>query len=531
MAPMDLSTLISALSRSAAYPVAVDRVEICQTHISVVFLAGEIVYKIKKPVKLSFLDFSTLALRRRFCDEEVRLNRRLAPDVYLGVVPVTQAGSGLRFEGAGVPLEWAVKMRRLPEEASLLHRIVRGEINESRMAELARRIAGFHATAESNPHIASFGRFDVVTRNLQENFEIASPMVGRTLSAAVRDRLLALTDQTLASVRPLIESRAARGIPRDTHGDLHLDHVYCFPGSPPPGDLVVVDCIEFNERFRYADPVADMAFLAMDLQFHGRRDLARSFCESYFLESGDAEGRALLPLYLSYRAAVRGKVDGLQLAEPEIPPADQDAALVRGRGHWLLALSSLEPPARRPCVVLAGGLPGTGKSTLSRQLALAANFQVIRSDVVRKELAGVSPEETACTALDEGYYTPAWTDRTYAECLARAEELLFLGERVLIDATFLEERRRRPFLDAARSFCVPGLFFICEAPADVVRSRLAARRGDVSDADWTIYRNARDRFEPPGAETRCHAHWLDTAHSALGAVDQAQSILRRMKLA
>jgi aminoglycoside phosphotransferase family enzyme/predicted kinase len=528
---MELSTLISALSQPAAYPVPVPRVEVCQTHISVVFLAGDTVYKVKKPVRFGFLDFSTLALRRQYCDAEVRLNRRLAPDVYLGVVPVTQDGSGLRFEGTGAPVEWAVKMRRLPEEASFAQRILRGEIGDPQVAALARRIAGFHRAAETNRHIASFGRFEVVTRNLRENIEIAGPMVGQTMSVPVHERLVDLTERALASHRALIESRAARGMPRDTHGDLHLDHVYLFPESRPPGDLVIVDCIEFNERFRYADPIADMAFLAMDLEFHGRWDLARTFCDTYFLESGDAEGRALLPLYLSYRAAVRGKVDGLQLAEPEIPQAARDAALVRGRGHWLLALAHLEQPARRPCLVLTGGLPGTGKSTLSRQLAVAAGFYVIRSDAVRKELAGLCPESAGGGALDAGIYSAAWTDRTYAECLARAETRLFSGERVLIDATFVEERRRRPFLEAARRFGVPGLFLMCDAPPDVVRSRLAARQGDVSDADWSVYQQVRGRWEPPGSETARDAHRLDTAHPAGAAVDQAVNILRQAELA
>lgn len=528
---MELSALISALSQPGAYPAPVTRVDVCQTHISVVFLAGEAVYKIKKPVRFSFLDFSTLALRRRYCDAEVRLNRRLAPEVYLGVVPVTQEGSGLRFEGTGVPVEWAVKMRRLPEEASFAHRIVRGEIGEPQVVALARRIAGFHRAAEANPHIASFGRFETVARNLRENFEVARPMVGRTMSVPVHERLRDLTERTLALQQALIESRAARGVPRDTHGDLHLDHVYLFPEARPPGDLVIVDCIEFNERFRHADPIADMAFLAMDLQFHGRWDLARSFCDAYFLESGDAEGRALLPLYLSYRAAVRGKVDGLQLAEPEIPQAARDAALVRGRGHWLLALAHLEQPARRPCLVLTGGLPGTGKSTLAKRLAVAAGFHVVRSDVVRKELAGIRPESNSAGALDAGLYAPAWTDRTYAECLARAESLVFSGERVLVDATFLEERRRRVFFDAARGLGVPGLFLICDAPPDVVRSRLAARRGDVSDADWAVYQQVRERWEAPGSETASNVHWLDTAQSPNAAVDQAMNILRQAELA
>jgi aminoglycoside phosphotransferase family enzyme/predicted kinase len=527
---MELPALIAALTQPAAYPLRVTKVDVCQTHISVVFLVDEFVYKIKKPVRLSFLDFSTLDLRRQFCEQEVHLNRRLAADVYLGVVPITQTGSHLQFEGKGEPVEWAVKMRRLPYEATLEYRVEQGDIDAPQVETLAECLAGFHAAADAGPHIASFGRFESVARNIRENFVVAAPMVGRTISVVVHDRLRTLTEDALIAQRNLIESRAERGVPRDTHGDLHLDHVYLFPAQSTPGDLIVVDCIEFNERFRYTDPVADMAFLAMDLQFHGRWDLARSFCDAYFARSGDAEGRAIVPLYLSYRAAVRGKVDGLQLGEPEIPESAKAAALIRAHGHWLLALSNLEQPSRRPCLVLVGGLPGTGKSTLARQLAQQAGFQVIRSDVVRKELAGLSETAGGGGAVDGGIYTPDWTNRTYAECLERAERMLFAGERVLVDATFLHERHRQKFLHTARSWGVRGLLFVCETPPEIVQKRLAARTGDASDADWSVYQHAARQWDEPGPETSRHLHRLNTGPSTEAAIQQALAVLRETQL-
>ncbi len=178
-------------------------------------------------------------------------------------------------------------------------------------------------------------------------------------------KLRELTEQQLAQLGPLIEARAERGSPCDTHGDLHLDHVYRFPDRPPPESLAIIDCIEFNERFRFADPVADMAFLCMDLRFHAQPDLAKTFADAYFTAAGDGEGRALLPFYTAYRAAVRGKVEGFELREAEVPAEEKASALARARAHWLLALGQLEAPARRPCLVLIGGLPGTGKSTLA----------------------------------------------------------------------------------------------------------------------------------------------------------------------
>jgi aminoglycoside phosphotransferase family enzyme/predicted kinase len=478
----DTRRLIEQLADPAAYPHPVADVAVHQTHISVVFLAGPFAYKLKKPVRLGFLDFSTLDRRRHFCEEEVRLNRRLAPHVYLGVEPVTEHDGRLRVGGSGEPVEWAVKMVRLPAGASLLDRLRRGEVGEGEVRRVARFLAEFHRTADGGPHVAGFGRFDVVAGNARENFTQAEAHVGATLSRAVFDRLRTRTDEALDRLRPVIEARADRGVPRDTHGDLHLDHVY----FRDDGEPFAIDCIEFNERFRYADPVADVAFLVMDLKFRGRTDLAAALAEEYARASGDAEGRELLPFYTAYRAAVRGKVEGFELAEPEVPNDEKAAAAERARAHWLLALGELEEPGRRPALVLVGGLPGTGKSTLARGLSAAGGFDVIRSDAVRKELVGVPPE----TRLGDEFYSEAWADRTYAECLRRAVRGLFDGRRVLVDSTFKEDARRREVLELARWLCVPAVLFACEADPGVTRRRLEARTGDVSDADWRVYLDA-----------------------------------------
>jgi aminoglycoside phosphotransferase family enzyme/predicted kinase len=527
---MEIAALIGALTDPQAYPVPVTAIEVRQTHISAVFLAGDYVYKVKKPVLLPFLDFSTVERRRHFCDEEVRLNRRLAPDVYLGVVSVTDECGHIAFEGQGQTIDWAVKMRRLPESATLEQHVVRDEIEAAHLHPLAARLAEFHARGARSGHIRTFGRFEVVAGNIRENFAVSAPTIGVTISPAVRARLVALTEEALQEFQPVIDSRAERDMPCDTHGDLHLDHVYLFPDRPPPADLVVIDCIEFNERFRYGDPIADMAFLTMDLEFHGRRDLAQALTDAYFAASRDAEGRRLLPLYVSYRAAVRGKVDGLQLAEHEIPEAARRKAQTRARGHWLLALGALEVPDRRPALVLVGGLPGTGKSFLSAKLAAQAGFHVIRSDVARKELAGIPAGAPAHAADRSGIYAREWTDRTYAECLQRAEARLFEGERVIVDATFIEERRRVDFFDAAIRWGVPALFLVCEADPDAVRARLDARRGDASDADWDVYMNACRRWEEPGCRTARMMRRIATGASIDVSLEQAGRALKEAGL-
>jgi predicted kinase len=420
-------------------------------------------------------------------------------------------------------------MTRLPEEATLQQHLRRGAVEAPLLERLARTLAAFHAGADRGEHIAAFGRFEVVAGNARENIEQALPQVRVTLSPGVCMGLRALTEETLQRLRPLIEERARRGVPCDTHGDLHLDHVYLFPDRPPPQDLVIIDGIEFNERFRYADPVADMAFLVMDLKFHGRRDLAGAFADAYFRAAG-AEGRALLPFYTAYRAMVRGKVEGFELREKEIPEEERNAALARARAHWLLALTELEEPGRRPCLLLVGGLPGTGKSTLSRWLAERAGFTVVRADLVRKELAGI-PAVGRTSSLDEGIYTPEWTERTYAECLRQAGELLFAGGRVLVDATFGQERWRRAALEQAVRWGVPAALLLRQAPPEVVRRRLANRHGDVSDADWSVYQLAVQRWEEPGAATRSSIHAIDSDDSVEAMGSKALEVLRTLGLA
>jgi aminoglycoside phosphotransferase family enzyme/predicted kinase len=521
---MDLASLIDALSRPAAYPFPVADVRVVQTHISAVFLAGPFAYKVKKPVNPGFLDFSTLDRRHHFCQEEVRLNRRLAPDVYLGVVPVVRADGGLRFEGQGEPVEWAVKMRRLPEGVTLHERLGRGEVGPELVEALARKIAEFHRRSPAPEASRAEGRFDVVAGNIREVFGTARPQVGATVSQAVYDRVRQLVEEHLARLRPLIDARAERGLTRDAHGDLHLDHVCWFPDRAPPDDLICIDCIEFNERFRFIDPVADIAFAVMDFAYHGRRDLGRTFAEAYFRAAGDDEGRALLPLFTAYRAAVRGAVEGMKLAEAEVPAAEHAAIRSGARGYWLLALAELEEPARRPCLVLVGGLQGTGKSTLARALAGRAGFRHIRSDEVRKALAGVAGDQR----LPPEFYTAEWTERTYAECLRRAADALFEGGRVLIDATFGQESQRRRFLDAAVQWGVPALGLLCRAEPATVRERLARRRDDVSDADWSVHAQAAARWEEPAV--RRFWHTIATDGPPEDAVEQALRALHQAAL-
>lgn len=484
-----LDELVRELSRNCAYPTSASQIEVRQTHISVVFLIDHVVYKLKKPVKLPFLDFSTIQLRHQYCQEEVRINQTWAPDVYLGVVPITRGLRGLQFEGDGEPVEWAVKMRRLPDSATIKSHLLRGELTNDDLHQVATRIADLHKQA---PHCSSPTADTDFRHQFIENWEFARELPESIISPSVLQRLESASNERLQESSELLQQRIVQGFIRDVHGDLRLEHVYLFPDQPRPRDIVILDGIEFEPALRQIDTVADMSFLDMELAFAGRRDLAKNFADAYFQNSPDDIGRRLLPLYVAYRSAVRAKVAAIISREPEIAPADRDQAIARSRAHWLFCLSELETPQRRPALILVSGLPGTGKSTLARNLADSASFNaVIRSDVIRKELAA----KTNSATMADDLYSTISTKQTYDECWQQARRRLLSGERVIVDATFQRDEHRLKFLQLAIDCGARFAWLLCDAPPDIARQRLAARKGDASDADWSVYQLFKQHWE------------------------------------
>jgi predicted kinase len=362
----------------------------------------------------------------------------------------------------------------------------------------------------------------MVARNARENFENARSMVGSTVEPHLFERLQLLTERTLNRVGPLVEERAQRGIPRETHGDLHLDHIYYFPDRPAPNDFVIVDCIEFNERFRYADPVADAAFLYMDLKYHGRWDLALEFKRAYCEAAHDSEAVNLFCFYSAYRAIIRAKVEGLKAMESEVPPVQRAEALANARAHWLLALVELEDLPNKPCLVLIGGLPGSGKSTLARELTANGQWQLLQTDRIRKEIAG--------SVVGHAIYTPAWNQRTYEECRRRAQHLLCQGKPVVVDGNFRLDAQRRLLLECGVQLGVPTFFFHCQADSEVVRSRLQHRKNDISDADWDIYLRLAAEWQPFAPFTQRYAAVIDTSGSLQKALSQVKKLLEMLAL-
>jgi len=465
-------------------------VELVQTHISFVLLAGEHVYKIKKPVNFGFLDFSTLGKRRFYCQQEVALNSRLCPTIYLGVVRIREHDGRIAIEGPGRVVEYAVHMRRLPAERMMDRLLAKGEVTEAMLEELADRLAEFHRQAETNFGIARYGDW-AIRFAWRENLRQWQPYIGQTLTAA-QDRLLGeYVRWFLRRNRALLRRRVQELRIRDCHGDLRSDAI-CFSDG-----LCIFDCIEFNKRFRYTDVAGDVAFLAMDLDYRGWPDLAEAFALRYAEACGDGELMKVLGFYKCYRAAVRGKVEGFRLSQPEVSSREKKEALRAARRYFTLACRYARQD--RPLLIITCGLTATGKSLLARRLAEARGLVLLPSDVVRKELAGLPPQARRLEPFERGIYSPRFTDRTYRELLERAREHLEEGRSVIIDASFVRRKHRRW---AQRLAQRQGADFYClefRAPDSAVRRRLARRLregGDPSDARWEVYVAQKEIFQP-----------------------------------
>jgi len=488
----ELPELIRALLEPSVYPHPVDTVELVQTHISYVFLAGDFVYKVKKPVDFGFLNFTTLARRRYYCQQEVLLNRRLCPDTYLGVVRIAGEGRRLRVDGRGKVLEYAVKMRRLPALRMMDRLLADGRVSPTMVEAVARRLADFHARSETGPSIDRYGSLAVIDGNWQENFHQWEPYLDDTITAQQDRYLRAYVRSFSIRRRALLEERVRQGHIRDCHGDIRLDAV-CFTDG-----VCIFDCIEFNRRFRYSDVAADIAFLAMDLDYHGRPDLSERLVQTYARAAGDRQALQLIDFYKCYRAAVRGKVEGFRLTQPEVRPTERHQARQAARTYFRLACryAAVQPP---PALIITCGLVATGKSAIAHALGEALDAPVISSDVVRKELAGLAPQEHRFEPFERGIYSPDFTARTYDAMLERGRGLLAEGRSVLLDATFGRRDQRQRARALAEEMGARFLCLECRAEEAVIRRRLAERLrtgGDASDARPEIYEAQVQVFEP-----------------------------------
>jgi len=337
-----LPSTVGALLKSQAYPHKPQKIELVQTQMSLILLTGEYVYKIKKPVNLGYLDYTTLEKRHFFCHQELELNRRLCPDAYLAVVPIVEEKGELRIEGRGEAIEYAVKMKQLPQDRMMDVLLPRGQVTQEMVARVAERLVGFHQKAETNQKIAAFGRLDVIRQNTDENFAQTEKYIGTSITAEQYQHIKNYTNNFVGSNASLFDKRVSEGKIRDCHGDLHAAHV-CFTDDTrlpsPGGQVCIYDCIEFNDRFRYSDVASEIAFLAMDLDRYQQAGLSRHLVNTYVGLSHDVELLKLLDFYKCYRAYVRGKVESFKFDDPYIPEEEKAKVLTAARTYFQLAES------------------------------------------------------------------------------------------------------------------------------------------------------------------------------------------------
>jgi uncharacterized protein len=464
----DQQEVIAFLSEPSSYGPAIERVDIIETHVSLVLLAGDRAYKLKRAVKYPYLDFSTAEHRRRACEAELVLNRRTAPTLYLEVRALIRMPDGkIGFAANGRAIDWLVVMRRF-EQSSLFDALAQaGGLSASLMNELAGHIADFHALAEQR---FDFGGAMALTDTIATNHCCLMASQGAGFALECIDEIRAGSLQRLAAVGAMLDRRRAAGTVRRCHGDLHLRNICVLDGKP-----TLFDCLEFSDALASIDVLYDLAFLLMDLEHRGLLDFANLVLNRYLDLTGEDDGLPAMPLFLSLRAAIRAHVTAKAMDRAAHAERKPEIA-AEARRYLDLAVRLLRPRPGR--LVAIGGLSGSGKSTLAAALAPGIEARVLRSDVIRKRLFGVAPE----TRLPASAYAPEASQRVYEALREKAAAALAAGYSVIIDAVSLKPEERRSFAAFAEAAGVPFTGLWLAAPASTMEARLRARRRDASDA-------------------------------------------------
>lgn len=486
------SSIIEQMTSPGFYPHRPRKVELVQTHISYVFIADDYVYKVKKPVDFGFLDFTTLEKRKFYCEEELRLNKRLAPSIYLDVVPIRREESGrLSLSGSAAIVDYAVFMKKLPLDKMLKILLARGQADEKIMDAVAEKIARFHQEAQTGGSIDEMGSLKTIRHNHEENFAQTEKYVHVTLPDYQYRFIKDYVEKFLTANKDLLEKRVAEHKIRDCHGDLHLEHI-CVAD-----EIIVFDCIEFNERFRCGDVAAEAAFLTMDLDYNGYASQSRDFARSYLKYSGDTDMNRLLNFYRCYYAYVRGKVVSFRLDQKEIPEAER-AEISKTASKYFDLAYTYAARLEKPALILTAGLIGSGKSYQAKNLAARFGAEVIRTDVLRKQLLSIAPAEKHHDAFGQGIYAGDITRQTYEKAVELAAETINQGRPVIIDASFRSRSDRALAVRLAAKLRVPLYVVECTCPDDTVKIRLEKRmldRDNPSDGRWEILQEQKKQYE------------------------------------
>lgn len=485
-----LAPVIQAMLTPEFYPHPAPSVELKQTHTSYVLLAGEFAYKVRKPVRFAFIDCSTVIRRRALCHCEIELNRRLSPDVYLEVIAICQRDGRIVFSESsetGDAVEFAVKMRRLPEERRLDFLIKRGIAAAPDIRAISNTIRNFHAITP-NTHSWDYGAAANIWRMTIGNLiEIEQLVPPEPLSKKIT-QIEAYSRRYIAAHWELLNARAHQGHVHEGHGDLRADAVYLTSNG-----IRIIDCLEFDERLRYGDLANEVAFLAIDIDRLGRSDLAQQLIDQF---AGDRDAAVLMPFYKSYRATVRAKVELLRSRQPDSGVEEKKAALASAGQLLGLALKCAAAPR---ALLIVCGASGTGKSTLAAALSEHLGLTILSSDVLRKRLAGIAQDTSAAAPYNQGIYASEFTARVYDSLIVAAKKLLNADNGVILDATFGKRNQRQLLIDTIREIGIKPLFVECCADEDVIIRRLKKRENDshrVSDANAGIYLSQIKEFEP-----------------------------------
>ena len=547
--------LIETLQTPSAWPESVSvnsEIKLIETHISWVLLTDDFAWKIKKPVQFDFLDFSTLERREHFCREELRLNRRFAPELYLDVVPIAGtpeqpqlelptelSGSESDDQQQATPFEFAVRMKRF-DQSNLLSRLADdGPLDARLIDELADCVAEFHESADLLPDVTQPGCASESTSDAQgttqladaahDNFDALQKRIDEPAQQDLLEHLEHWTDFELASLKDLLENRRRNGAVRHCHGDLHLGNIALVDNK-----VCLFDCIEFNEEFRWIDVMSEVAFVVMDLEERGQSRLAWQFLNRYLERTGDYEGVTVLPFFLVYRAMVRAKVDAIRLADSSLPRTDRQE--LRSELSNCLDVADDDHDSTPPALILMHGVSGSGKSHISQQLLECLPAIRVRSDVERKRLFDLAPEERPAASQSAELYSAKASQKTYERLLYVADTLLLTGYPVIVDATFLTEESRRPFLELAARHCGQTAIVECTASRATLQQRVrdrASANNDASDADGDVLRQQLEFVERPASDEAGLALSIDTEQpdAADNLVTQIRTLTRSASVA
>jgi aminoglycoside phosphotransferase family enzyme/predicted kinase len=482
--------LVRALCKPACYPHPVKAVHVLETHISWVLLAGRYAYKIKKAIDLGFLDCSELTARRFYCAEEIRLNRRLAPNLYLDVVSIGGNPQQPAF-GVTPAIEYAVRMRRFDIAKQMDGLLAHGLITPQHIDRLADTMAQFHAGLPPTAADSAFGTPEAIRFPMLQNFEQISPLLDEA-DALLLGQLRAASEQEYAACETVFEQRRQQGWVRECHGDLHLGNIVLLKDQPTP-----FDGIDFNPALRWIDVISEVAFLVMDLQHRSRGDLAFRFVNRYLELSGDYAGLRVLRFYLAYRAVVRAKVSAIRAHQQDTPSQQAQFAMKSCRAYLAQAMNSLEPS--RPSLVIMHGLPGCGKTTVAQAALERLQVIRIRSDVERKRLFGLLPQQASHSEVGGGIYSAEATRLAYDKLHQLARKLLSAGFTVIVDAAFTQCAERQRFQQLAKEMALPFVILEVRANPVTIKRRIRQRllqAGDASEADLAVYRAMSAAHQP-----------------------------------